>query len=290
MRINTQSPKLLRKLFRSLPFLLKLRLNLVGTLTAICTPRLKNTSGTFTAISSLILKPQNTRNGFGTLIMHLVMFDIDGTLTRSNDLDDSAFASALGEVFNIREISTNWAAYPQVTDAGIFQEICVTHLSRIASPSEEAAFRDCFLQKLHSRADQIKEVPGANAMLAKLRDTKGYAIAYAGGAWTESALLKLQSAHLPYQDIPYAFSNDAMDRESIAQIAQLRAEKTYGCKFDTITYIGDGVWDVWTAQKLGFEFIGITCCSNESALLAQGAVSLLADYTDPLAFMDYLRS
>ncbi len=222
--------------------------------------------------------------------MHLVMFDIDGTLTLSNDLDDAAFLSALDKVFNIRDVSTHWAAYPQVTDAGIFQEICMTHLERIASSSEEAAFRDCFLQQLQSRADQIQEVPGANAMLAKLRESEGYAIAYAGGAWTESALLKIQSAHLPYQDIPYAFSNDAMDRESIAQIAQSRAEKTYGCKFNTITYVGDGVWDVWTAQKLGFEFIGITCCSDESALLAQGAVSLLTDYTDPLAFMDYLRS
>jgi phosphoglycolate phosphatase-like HAD superfamily hydrolase len=60
---------------------------------------------------------------------------------------------------------------------------------------------------------------------------------------------------LPYQDIPYAFSDDAIDRESIAQPAQSRAEKTYGCQSDTVTYVGDGVWDIWTAQKLGFEFI-----------------------------------
>ncbi|NJM77322.1 MAG: HAD hydrolase-like protein [Acaryochloridaceae cyanobacterium RU_4_10] len=222
--------------------------------------------------------------------MHLVMFDIDGTLTLSNDLDDTAFLNALDEVFNIREVSTDWATYPHVTDAGIFNEVCMTHLQRIASPSEEAAFRDCFLKQLTSRADQIKEVPGASVMLAKLGETEGYAIAYAGGAWNNSALLKLQSAHLPYQDIPHAFSDDALDRASIAQIARSRAEKTYGCQFDTVTYIGDGVWDVWTAQKLGFEFIGITCCSNESALLAQGAVSLLSDYTDLLAFMEYLRS
>jgi len=221
--------------------------------------------------------------------MHLVMFDIDGTLTLSNDLDDAAFLSALDEVFNIRNVSTDWATYPQVTDAGILREICITHLKRIASRSEEATFRACFVKHLNSRVDQIKEVPGANAMLAKLREGEGYAIAYAGGAWTDSALLKLQSAHLPYQDIPYAFSDDAIDRESIAQIAQRRAEKVYGCQFDTVTYVGDGVWDVWTAQKLGFEFIGITCCSDEVALFAQGAVSLLADYTDRQVFMEYLR-
>jgi beta-phosphoglucomutase-like phosphatase (HAD superfamily) len=52
--------------------------------------------------------------------MHLVMFDIDGTLTLSNDLDDTAFLNALDEVFNIREFSTDWATYPHVTDAGIF--------------------------------------------------------------------------------------------------------------------------------------------------------------------------
>lgn len=82
--------------------------------------------------------------------MHLAMFDIDGTLTLSNDLDDAAFLSALDEVFNIREVSTDWATYLQVTDAGIFREICITHLKRIASLSEEAAFRACFMQQLYS--------------------------------------------------------------------------------------------------------------------------------------------
>jgi hypothetical protein len=74
----------------------------------------------------------------------------------------------LDEVFGIHDVSTDLATYPQVTDAGIFQEICITYLKRIASPFEEATFRACFMQQLHSRADQIKEVPGASAMQEEL--------------------------------------------------------------------------------------------------------------------------
>jgi len=40
--------------------------------------------------------------------MKLVMFDIDGTLTRSNDLDNIAFIEVLQDVFDFKEVSADW--------------------------------------------------------------------------------------------------------------------------------------------------------------------------------------
>ncbi|MFN6580340.1 MAG: hypothetical protein RMX68_010585 [Aulosira sp. ZfuVER01] len=65
----------------------------------------------------------------------------------------------------------------------------------------------------------IKPIPGSVEALKQLRTQSNFAVAYAGGAWTDSALLKLKSAGLPYKDIPSAFADDAYTREEICQIA-----------------------------------------------------------------------
>ncbi|MEH2404456.1 HAD family hydrolase [Nostoc sp.] len=43
--------------------------------------------------------------------MKLVMFDIDGTLTESNSLDDESYLQALHEVFGFSEILSDWTSY-----------------------------------------------------------------------------------------------------------------------------------------------------------------------------------
>ena len=54
--------------------------------------------------------------------MHLVMFDIDGTLIESYDIDEQCFLAAIDEVLGI-QIDSRWERYPHVTDAGILDEI-----------------------------------------------------------------------------------------------------------------------------------------------------------------------
>jgi phosphoserine phosphatase len=51
--------------------------------------------------------------------MKLIVFDLDGTLTATNAVDDECFARALHIVFDIDLINTNWTAYSHVTDAGV---------------------------------------------------------------------------------------------------------------------------------------------------------------------------
>ena len=48
--------------------------------------------------------------------MKLVMFDIDGTLTASNDLNDQAFVQTVQDIFGIMAVSQDWLAYTHVTD------------------------------------------------------------------------------------------------------------------------------------------------------------------------------
>jgi phosphoglycolate phosphatase-like HAD superfamily hydrolase len=225
--------------------------------------------------------------------MQLIMFDIDGTLTQSNALDDEAFLQTLVEVFNCTEIETNWSHFAHVTDSYIFPEVGRYCLGRSLCKNELQSFRDRFLAILSTNIDRaggLKPIPGTSEILAHLTKSQNYAIAYAGGAWTDSALLKLKSANLPSRDIPYAFADDAYSREEICAIAFQRAQNYYQQSFSQVTYIGDGVWDVRTARNLGYAFIGISWESDRDKLIAEGATHVLPNFQDIEQFLSFVSS
>ncbi len=225
--------------------------------------------------------------------MQLVMFDIDGTLTESNTLDDEAYLQALSEVFGCQDISSDWTTYSHVTDACILREVCQRELGRAPSHAEIEAFQKRFLELLTEGAAKnggINPISGALKMLSSLIESPNHAITYAGGGWTASALFKLQSAHLPIQNIPYAFSDDDESREGIMAVAFVRAEKDYGQGFQNIAYIGDGVWDVRSAQKLGYSFIGIASDDRAEKLRIEGATHVFPNYNDLESFLATLAT
>ncbi len=125
------------------------------------------------------------------------MFDIDGTLTESNDLDDQSYLQALSDVFGFSEVSTDWASYSHVTDAGILKEVCQQQLGRVPFLPEIEAFQKRFLDLLAKRtaaSGGIKPISGASKILTWLLESSNHAVAYAGGAWTASAIFKLQGS------------------------------------------------------------------------------------------------
>ena len=51
--------------------------------------------------------------------MHAVIFDIDGTLVQSVEVDESLYVKAIRSVLGQIEFRSNWADYEFVTDTGI---------------------------------------------------------------------------------------------------------------------------------------------------------------------------
>ena len=68
--------------------------------------------------------------------MHLVMFDIDGTLTGSFEYDKECFLSALLDVLETEEIDSDWSNYSHVSSTGIAMEAIERHTGRRASDEE----------------------------------------------------------------------------------------------------------------------------------------------------------
>lgn len=68
--------------------------------------------------------------------MNLIVFDIDGTLTQTNNVDSLCFTKAIKDTLQITELNTDWASYQYSTDSGLLTEIYENFLQRPPSIEE----------------------------------------------------------------------------------------------------------------------------------------------------------
>ena len=217
--------------------------------------------------------------------MKLAIFDIDGTLTNTNSVDNECFVKALAEACEITEIDTDWAAYPHTTDSGITQHVFREKFGRSPEETEVGKFKSCFVEMLseqyQSNSSSFAEVAGASMALNRLPQNSDWAVAIATGCWRESALLKLKAAKIDADRIPAAYAEDGLSREDILRAAVSRSlEQNRVSRFEKIVSIGDGVWDVRTARRLNFAFLGIGCGESATRLRQAGAKHVVEDFSD----------
>ena len=217
--------------------------------------------------------------------MNLAIFDIDGTLTNTNSVDNECFVKAFAEALAITEIDTDWAAYPHTTDSGITQHVFHEKFGRHPEEIEVGKFKGCFVEMLseqyQSSSSSFAEVAGASMALNRLQQDSDWAVAIATGCWRESALLKLKAAKIDADRIPAAYAEDGLSREDILRAAVSRSlEQNRVSRFEKIVSIGDGVWDVRTARRLNFAFLGIGCGESATRLRQAGAKHVVEDFSD----------
>lgn len=180
------------------------------------------------------------------------MFDIDGTLLESYELDSRCHIRAIKNVLGIT-IDSDWGKYQHVTDSGILSE--VIRLNGISNKQEiynavKSAFVKLLAQEIEKSA--VKQVSGASSFLSQLNSMSNVMVSFATGGWYETAVLKLASAGIAFANIPLASSSDHMSRVEIMKIAAAKAnlEKSSLC-----TYFGDACWDKEACEQLGFNFV-----------------------------------
>jgi phosphoglycolate phosphatase-like HAD superfamily hydrolase len=217
--------------------------------------------------------------------MNLAIFDIDGTLTNTNSVDNECFVKALAEAHAITEINTDWSAYPHTTDSGITQHIFQEKFGRDPEETELGEFKGCFMNMLseqyRSNSSSFAEITGAANALTRLRQESDWAVAIATGCWRESALLKLRAANIDIDGTPAAYAEDGLSREEILQAAVSKSLEQYRLSdFGKIVSIGDGLWDVRTARRLDFAFLGVGCGESAAMLHQAGAKHVIEDFAN----------
>jgi phosphoglycolate phosphatase-like HAD superfamily hydrolase len=209
--------------------------------------------------------------------MNIALFDIDGTLTASNEIDSVCFADAFRDVFQL-EIDTNWDGYEHTTDRGIATEALLRARGRQPSEHELSLHRTRFVQLLDARMTDLPEIPGASAFLAQLLDLN-WRIALCTGAWDDSARLKLLRAGLP-TDLPLASCDDDISREAILRRGIVLVG---GTEDDIIVCFGDAAWDVRAAASLQLPFIGIASGSRAEELRRSGTATVFENFLNAAA-------
>jgi phosphoglycolate phosphatase-like HAD superfamily hydrolase len=194
--------------------------------------------------------------------MNLVVFDLDGTLTQTFAIDEQCFLRAFRDGLGIDDVDRNWSVYEHVTDSGVVDQVCRDRLGRDPAPTDVRKFVNCFVSLLERRyaesTDAFGQTPGAAKLLELLRQQSQWAVAVATGGFEQSARFKMQAAGLAIADLPAAFAEDGPAREAIVQAAVMRAASRYRrSHFDRIVSVGDAVWDVRTARRLGLPFVGV---------------------------------
>jgi phosphoglycolate phosphatase-like HAD superfamily hydrolase len=220
------------------------------------------------------------------LINNLVIFDVDGTLTDTMDIDTACFAETIYELYPGITINTNWESYQNSTDTGFLLEIFNTHFSREPTKEELNQIQTCFFNRLTSvfyqQSITCTPLKGALTIFEKLKAIN-WQVAIATGCWQQSALLKLKAAKISHNYIPMGHGGDGFRREDIIHSAVEKAKKAYKVQdYQNIVYIGDRNWDKKAAYDAGVEFIGI------GSVFSNTGIDYIENYESEL-LLKYLR-
>ncbi len=220
--------------------------------------------------------------------LKLALFDIDGTLTDTNHIDCVCFVEALREEFGIDSIDEDWSTYPHTTARAILGELLRRAGSRAPDEAAIAAHRTRFVNLLAERMDSGLAIPGAIEFL-RIVQREGWAVVLCTGAWSDSARVKLQRAGFP-ADLRIASCDTVPSREEIVRQGIAMAGDG---PFERMVIFGDASWDVRTARNLDLPFIGIASGRRAQRLQAEGAETVIPDYssaTEVLRLMEEARA
>ena len=187
---------------------------------------------------------------------NLIVFDIDDTLTKSENQHQTAFVEAMISS-GITNINKDWKSYKNMTDSYILKKNYERNFNKEFDFSMMPEFEKKMTEHLLS-LPETKEILGAKAIVDFFMNETDYAICFATGSLLEPALIKLQQAEINFIPDVIETASSFYTREEIVKSAIEKAKEYFQVdEFETIISVGDGIWDLKTAHNLGVHFLGI---------------------------------
>lgn len=208
----------------------------------------------------------------------LAIFDIDGTLTDSVKIHQSAFVIALNN-FGLFDFDTNWSSYKHHTDSYIFKTIYEAQFKIPLSNNNIEHFENLLYQLITEALVQnpLKEIEGAKNFLASLKDNSDFDIVFATGSLFNPAKLKLEKVAISLDDNLIISANQIFSRDELVSKAIETAKVFYSnYTYEQIISFGDGLWDYQTSKNLKIDFIGI----HNVKLREHNVTKFYSNYTD----------
>ena len=211
--------------------------------------------------------------------MHLILFDIDGTLMHTHGAGRKSFISTLRGVFGIEE-SMEDISFAGATDLNVLHDV----LKRWNIEPTEAE-KSLFFERLpeamlrNASADNATLYPGVKSLLQELHDHEQCMLGIVTGNAKACAMIKLGLFDLePFFSVG-AYGDEDGNRNILAQIALQRAQALSPSSngFADIFLIGDSPSDIEAARELSATSIAVTTGFCTRDVLAEAGADHLMD-------------
>ena len=207
----------------------------------------------------------------------LLIFDIDGTLIDSVSGYHEVIINAMTDL-GIAEVDPDFNALKHHTDSYALKYNYENFFKKDLPLDVLNDFEKLIVFYLKQQPKTIA-IKGVAEVLTQLENS-AYAIAFATGSLPESAIFKMNSAGLPMETSLLATSKTSFSREGFVTEAIQKAKDFYNvAEFEEIISVGDGIWDLKTAQNLNLEFIGIGT-KNKALMQTNGMEHWFKDFSE----------
>src|SRR5262245_31448516 len=220
--------------------------------------------------------------------MHVLLFDIDGTLIRSGGAGKQALEGAVAKCFGLDEVR-NGIPYAGRTDTAIARDLLALHGIEPSAVNLQS-LKDAYLERLPSalREQQGIVLPGVAPLLSRLSAHERVAVGLLTGNVREGAEHKLRHYGLWEHFSFGGFGDESHDRDDVARAAVRDAERHLQRPVEAtrVWVIGDTPLDVSCARAVGAQAIAVCTgwhCRDD--LHACGADWVLDDLSDTEAIL-----
>lgn len=225
----------------------------------------------------------------------LVLFDIDGTLLRTDGAGVRAFLSALQQIRPHRAWSLEGIPVAGQLDTRILRTLC----ERTGEPHSAAfvgEFRASYRPALAAelRSTPARALPGMIALVEALRAEPGTTIGLLTGNFSDTGADKVASAGFTPESFTInAFAEDGAVRRDLPPVAMARHRAQFNASHPAArtVIIGDTPDDVDCALHNGCRCLGVaTGIHGREALADAGACHSVTDCSDTNSILRWLRS
>ena len=231
--------------------------------------------------------------------MHLILFDIDGTLIRGHGLGRRALERAFGEVFGIRideHPGIGNVSFAGRTDPTILEAMArVLRIPETAFRARHSEFEGAYCRHLRvtvAESTEKEPCPGVPELLSRLHRHPRLALGLLTGNIEKGARIKLDpfglNAYFPFG----GFGSDHEDRSVLAARALEIARARTGAPIHpgSVLVVGDTEHDVAAAKVNGFLAAGVvTGFGSRESMASAGADAIFEDLSPAHGFEAWLR-
>ncbi len=210
------------------------------------------------------------------------LFDLDGTLIDSVYQHVLAWQDALDQMGI--ELAV-WRIHRKIgMSGGLFANALQRETGQLLTPVETARLRKLHAESFGERAEQLRPLPGARALLAYLTQA-GVPWAIATSGYLESAGPMIEMLEIG-PDVP-VITRDQVAHAKPDPDLFLAAADRLGADIAGAVVVGDSVWDLLAARRARALGVGLLSGGyGQDELERAGAYRVYADPADLLGHLD----